>query len=536
MYHVEKLLPDNILFKPNGDLRLHYIWDVDSPGFGYFIPLDDNYILNKESEEELSESELSIKLFSRIHALKPCDECEYFDVKSLWKEYVSQYIDDGILVSPKWDGWRLHLHIDKTKNKVALYTEDEYLDVSKNMPSIVKEILRVFKGENAIFDGEFVWYNENEIINPKATKVWLKYRQYPREELPSFRKTPPPSDKYTAYHIYDMLYYNGEDLTQLPYTERMEYVRKAIGRDYDYIDISENWLAKDKRSLERLVHKARTFPNSEGAMIKVPDHKYKLKGRTRGLVKLKNYKEYEAMIVGIHKVKDQPGVYNYRVALGPIPKEWLPKLVEDRIYEYKGKKYYILSQTYNIKQKLNIGDIIEVRTIRIAKFTRDDKIYFTHMFPSFIRHRPEKKEPDPFSHILKIEKVGTGLLMKSLYDKIDTSMTYNNIIEIVRDNVITVKLKPCPHLTDGILCPWREKFYIPSIVEEYIKKQKSLEKVEIEYLKYPIRCLWANIYKCRLIKEYYYNYFVGELEMKDDKKQNDEEKDNDKELTGTCCK
>jgi len=85
----------------------------------------------------------------------------------------------------------------------------------------------------------------------------------------------------------------------------------------------------------------------------------------------------------------------------------------------------------------------------------------------------DKTEPDPISTVEKIVEAKTGTLSKES---------------------ITIKLLSCPFWLDNSICPLKERFKLPA----------GLSEIDVEYLKYPIRCPLANFYKCRYIKPYYY--------------------------------
>jgi len=110
----------------------------------------------------------------------------------------------------------------------------------------------------------------------------------------------------------------------------------------------------------------------------------------------------------------------------------------------------------------------------------------TWMFPVVIRKRTDKKEPDPLSQALKIEKVGVHPLH-----------------ELSADTIIRINLPPCPYWTDPNICPLRIKFRLSTVVIE-------------EYLRFPIKCALAKYFKCRYVKPYYYSIRVKDIKECDD--------------------
>jgi len=80
------------------------------------------------------------------------------------------------------------------------------------------------------------------------------------------------------------------------------------------------------------------------------------------------------------------------------------KFVND-VYKYKGKYYLALGETYNVKDKFDIGGIIRIGFTRALKVLKDDKERWSISNPSFIEFREDKTEPDDLPHIARIEKL-----------------------------------------------------------------------------------------------------------------------------------
>ena len=126
------------------------------------------------------------------------------------------------------------------------------------------------------------------------------------------------------------------------------------------------------------------------------------------------------------------------------------------------------------------GTIIIVRPIRVAEFKDPKgKLYYTWMFPYYDGKHPAKTEPDSIDVVKKLVRIGTGPGKKQ---------TLNEMI---------FRLPTCPFWNDEEVCILRERFKMP---------RDELSKVSIEYLKFPIVCKFANHYKCRFVKPYYYGF------------------------------
>jgi len=204
-------------------------------------------------------------------------------------------------------------------------------------------------------------------------------------------------------------------------------------------------------------------------------------------MKLKNMKELDVIVLEKLPVKNQPNVWRYECGV-LLPKSEVNKWSPDYVVEMDGKYYLWIGTTYNCPIKAKKGDILEVRMIRIRRYIDEDTglPHLTWMFPVVIRKRTDKKEPDPLSQALKIEKAGVHPLH-----------------ELSADTIIRINLPDCPYWTDPNICPLRTKFRLSTIVIE-------------EYLRFPIKCALAKYFKCRFVKPYYYTIRIRDIKEVDD--------------------
>jgi len=101
----------------------------------------------------------------------------------------------------------------------------------------------------------------------------------------------------------------------------------------------------------------------------------------------------------------------------------------------------------------------------------------TWMFPFYEGKHAAKSEPDTIDTVKKLVAQGTAPAKLSKVTIIDLAM--------------------CPFWQDEQICPLKERFLQP---------RDNLNDVQIQYLKYPILCKFANSYRCRYVKKYYYSY------------------------------
>jgi len=112
------------------------------------------------------------------------------------------------------------------------------------------------------------------------------------------------------------------------------------------------------------------------------------------------------------------------------------------------------------------------------------------MFPYYDGKHASKTEPDSIDVINKLVAIGTGPGKEQM-------------------SVQVFKLPVCPFWNDEKLCILKERFRLP---------RDNLSKVAVEYLKFPIVCRFANHYRCRFVKPYYYGYkeWVVKSELDED--------------------
>jgi len=101
----------------------------------------------------------------------------------------------------------------------------------------------------------------------------------------------------------------------------------------------------------------------------------------------------------------------------------------------------------------------------------------TWMFPFYEGKHAAKSEPDTIDTVKKLVAQGTAPAKLSKVTIIDLAM--------------------CPFWQDEQICPLKERFLQP---------RDNLSEIQIQYLKYPVLCKFANSYRCRYIKKYYYGY------------------------------
>ncbi len=500
--------------------KLHFVWDPKGPHIGLAVPLY-RLTFKKVSKSEMRRRSpfefLGEKpiLFRPSIGMKPksgLHKNEFFDVKEMWEKWGRKYIDKGVVVQKKYDGMRFQVHVKG--NKVSCFTEDRKRDRASVFKKSIKELLGKKKADEFILDAEMVEYdchgkevknNLERFCDPLKREDMIKWIGAERKGL---------DDENVVFHIHDCLMINDEPIHNKGYLERWKAIGKIIPPNLKHWSRVPSILATNMKEFFRAVDKLRSLPGSEGVVCKVADSPYiiKFKGENRPdfWSKLKNLKEIDVMVVKVIQKKTKEGKplnqYMYEAAFR-IPCKMMEKFRGDQVFKKDGKCYAMIGRTYATGEKCKPGDIITVRPIKIDHFEdeKTGKIWYVWMFPLFAGKHPSKTEPDSLDVVQKIERAGTGPTPE----------------QRVRLSKLIFKLEPCPFWEDSSVCPLRERFFIPRDKEKNKLSSDEVEEIDIEYLKFPIVCPFANLYKCRFVKPYYYG--IKRFKVKAVKEEEEEE-------------
>jgi len=118
----------------------------------------------------------------------------------------------------KYDGMRIQGHIGE--DKVWLYSR-RLENLTNQFPDVVSALQEAFRGREGIFDGEAVPVdiNTGELL-PFQVVSHRRGRKYEIEK--AIEEYP------VVLFLFDILYLDGEDLTQRPYPERREILERVI--------------------------------------------------------------------------------------------------------------------------------------------------------------------------------------------------------------------------------------------------------------------------------------------------------------------
>lgn len=184
--------------------------------------------------------------------------------------------DDGWLYEIKWDGYRALAFMNRGKVELKSRNDKSF---NEKFYLIYNE-LKEWK-INAVIDGEIVVISEDGLPDFGALQNW-------RSE----------ADGQIVYYVFDILWIDGKDLTELPLIERREILNAKVPTGGN-IRIS---VSADVSGVE--FFEAARKMGLEGIMAKKKDSLYSVGNRTSDWLKIKSNKRQEMVIGGFTKNVD----------------------------------------------------------------------------------------------------------------------------------------------------------------------------------------------------------------------------------------
>jgi bifunctional non-homologous end joining protein LigD len=175
----------------------------------------------------------------------------------------------------KWDGYRAVSYVNK--KKVAIYSRN-LLSFNEKF-DVVVDALKEWDAK-AVVDGEIVALDDEGNPDFQALQNYLKTGKSVR----------------LVYYVFDLIWYDGKDLTDLPLVERKEILRQVLPEGNDMIRYSEHITGEKKQG--SAFFKAALSKGLEGIMAKDGDSAYVIGRRSESWLKVKNNLRTEAIICG----------------------------------------------------------------------------------------------------------------------------------------------------------------------------------------------------------------------------------------------
>jgi DNA ligase D-like protein (predicted ligase) len=182
----------------------------------------------------------------------------------------------------KFDGTRCISYINtkeksvKMLNRRMAYFEDRYPEL--------QEMWKDVKGEKIILDGEVVVFHQGK---PDFYKLAEREHVENKTRIEFLSKLIP-----ATYIVFDILYKDGKDLTQLPLVERKKILEETVTESSRLV-ISQYVVGKGTKFFEEVKKKG-----LEGVMAKKLDSPYLIGERSKLWLKIKALETLDVIIVG----------------------------------------------------------------------------------------------------------------------------------------------------------------------------------------------------------------------------------------------
>ena len=248
----------------------------------------------KEGKEQKLKPEKKKTEQNTTKQTKPVGEEATVDVKAILKKATKSAIPKNIkpmlatLVDEpfddpnwqyevKWDGYRALAFINK--GNVDIFSRNNKSFNEKFYP--IYDLLKDWK-INAVIDGEILVLNDKGISNFGSLQNW-------RSE----------ADGELVFYVFDILWYEGKNLMELPLYQRQAVLNEVLPTDDDRVRLGKVF----KASGVDFFHAAEKM-GLEGIIAKKTDSTYATDRRSKEWLKIKVHKRQEVVIAGFTKNED----------------------------------------------------------------------------------------------------------------------------------------------------------------------------------------------------------------------------------------
>lgn len=177
----------------------------------------------------------------------------------------------------KYDGFRLGIY--KNKEQITLFTR-RLENVTEQFPDVVGNIKEHIKADTVILESEAVGFN-------KDTGKYTAFQEISQRIRRKYNILEVAAKLPVELNIFDVLYYNGEELLDKPFEERRAILREVLPQDHEKkLKLSELLITDDESNAESFYKKSLAAGN-EGLMGKSLQGKYQPGSRVGHMVKLK---------------------------------------------------------------------------------------------------------------------------------------------------------------------------------------------------------------------------------------------------------
>ncbi|MCM2532542.1 ATP-dependent DNA ligase [Neobacillus pocheonensis] len=253
--------------------------------------------------------------------------------------------DDNYITELKLDGFRTIW--TKFDNKVRIYTRHKN-EITSKFP----ELVNIPLPNGTVLDGEII------VTDPQGK---------PDFEAVMERFMYSKSEHQISFSVFDIIFFNGEKITNLPLLERKEILEEVIPEDTPLLN-KVQWIEGNGEQYFELIKQQEL----EGIVQKKANSKYQINKRSHDWLKVINYHYENVYISGLRKdefgllLKFENGKYAGLMEFMPTPnrKEFY-KQYGDFVVEENDKFVYLDPK---LKLKVKYRNLTKKGLLRIPSF------------------------------------------------------------------------------------------------------------------------------------------------------------------------
>jgi len=216
-------------------------------------------------------------------------------------------------VESKYDGLRAQVHVDKKSKRVEIFSR-RLERLTDMFPEIVKAALEETKGDELIFEGEAISYDETTGQFRPFQETIQRKRKHEVEE----------KSEELPLHLFafDLMYYNGEDYLDKPYIERRKKLEEVI-KGTGTIRLADRIIATSAKEIDQYFEDV-VSNGLEGIVAKDLNARYIAGARKFSWIKMKrSYKgeltdTVDLVIVGYYTGKGSRAQFGLGGLLGAV--------------------------------------------------------------------------------------------------------------------------------------------------------------------------------------------------------------------------
>lgn len=332
------------------------------------------------------------------------------------------------VVQPKFDGFRLQIHVDKTKKRPIIHFFSRNLqDMSDMFPDLKRELLTL-PVEDIICEGEAIGYDPNEGIFLPFQETVKRKRKHGIEKA--------AADFPLKLFLFDLLYLNGKSLLNEIHEQRRKKLEKIFKNfKSDQIFVTEEFDVKNAQELKKQFANA-ISSGLEGLVVKRPNAIYQPGKRNFNWIKLKRQEEGQledtidcvilgyydgkgrraafgigAFLVGVYLKKEDLFQTIAKIGTGLKDEDWIELKKKCDAIQVKKKPVNVecakelVPDVWVAPEIVCVvrADEISLSPLHVAGKTKD-KLGFALRFPRFMGYRPDKS-PQKATQVSEIKRL-----------------------------------------------------------------------------------------------------------------------------------